>query len=110
MHPIMRPELQSALVQAQSLAPAELPRLLGELEEIRAVAFARLMAPPAPVTALSEELLDIAEAARRLNLSRTTLYALIGRGELKSRVIGRRRMIPRTSIESFVKRDHGTQE
>ena len=34
----MRPELQSALVQAQTLEPAELPYLLGEIEVIRAVA------------------------------------------------------------------------
>jgi len=106
----MRPEFQSALVQAQSLAPAELPRLLGELEEIRAVAFARLIAPPAPIAQPAEELLDIAEAARRLGLSRTTLYSLIGRGELKSRTIGRRRMIPRAAIEAFVKKDHVTRE
>ena len=106
----MRSELQSVLHQAQSLDLAELPRLLGELEEIRAVAFARLMAPPVPVTQPDEELLDISEAARRLNLSRTTLYALIGRGELKSRTIGRRRMIPRTAIDAFVKKDHVTRE
>ena len=90
--------------------PAELPRLIGDLEEIRAIAFARLMAPPVPVTQPDEELLDISEAARRLNLSRTTLYALIGRGELKSRTIGRRRMIPRTALEGFAGKDHQTQE
>lgn len=106
----MRSELQPALLQAQMLTPAELPRFLGELEEIRAVAFARLLAPPTPVVLSDEELLDVPEAARRLNLSRTTLYALIARGELKSRTIGRRRMIPRTALEAFVKRDHQTKE
>lgn len=106
----MRPELQSVLHQAQSLDPTELPRLIGELEEIRTVAFARLLAPPVPVAQPDEELLDIAEVARRLNLSRTTLYALLGRGELKSRTIGRRRMIPRTAIEAFARKDHQTQE
>jgi|ERR1019366_6899366 excisionase family DNA binding protein len=105
----MRRELESALSHAHSLAPAELPRFLGELEEIRAIAFARLIAPAA-VTQPDEELLDIAEAARRLNLSRTTLYALIMRGELKSRTIGRRRMIPRAAIEGFVRKDHLTRE
>src|SRR6267154_5961228 len=55
----MRRELESALSQANSLAAAELPRFLGELEEIRAIAFARLIAPPAPVTQPDEELLDI---------------------------------------------------
>ena len=106
----MRRELESALSHAHSLAPAELPQFLGELEEIRAIAFARLIAPPAAVTQPDEELLDIAEAARRLNLSRTTLYALIMRGELKSRTIGRRRMIPRAAIEGFVRKDHLTRE
>jgi excisionase family DNA binding protein len=106
----MRPELQPALFHAQSLAPAELPSLLGELEEIRAVALARLLTPPAPVAQADEELVDIPEAVRRLNLSRTTLYSLIGRGELKSRTIGRRRMIPRTAIEAFAREDHQTRE
>jgi excisionase family DNA binding protein len=106
----MRRELESALSQANSLPPAELPRFLGELEELRLVAFARMIAPPAAVTQPDEELLDIAEAARRLNLSRTTLYALIMRSELKSRLIGRRRMIPRTAIEGFVRKDHLTRE
>src|SRR5579864_3249577 len=106
----MRPELESALSQARSLATTELPRFLGELEEIRAIAFARLIGPPPVITQPDEELLDIAEAARRLNLSRTTLYALITRGELKSRTIGRRRMIPRAAIEGFAKKDHLTRE
>jgi excisionase family DNA binding protein len=106
----MREELKSVLAQAENLPPTELPRLLGELEEVRAIAFARLLAPPVPLMRSDEELLDIAEAARRLGLSRTTLYTLIGRGELKSRTIGRRRMIPRAAIESFTKKDHETQE
>lgn len=106
----MRHELEPALSYARSLAVKELPRFLGELEEIRAIAFARLIAPPVACTQPDEELLDIPEAARRLNLSRTTLYALIGRGELKSRTIGRRRMIPRAAIEGFIRKDHPTRE
>jgi excisionase family DNA binding protein len=106
----MRRELESALSHAHSLAAAELPRFLGELEEIRAIAFARLIAPNVPPAQPDEELLDISEAARRLNLSRTTLYALIGRGELKSRTIGRRRMILRAALDAFVRKDHRTRE
>lgn len=106
----MRRELESVLVQVQTLPCAELPRLVGELEELKFMAFARLVAPAAPPAQPDGELVDLREAARRLNLSRTTLYALIGRGELKSRTIGRRRMIPRGALDAFVRKDHATKE
>jgi hypothetical protein len=51
----------------------ELPRLMGELEEIRCTAMARL-ATPAPAQPQSDELLSAAEAARRLGISQDYLY------------------------------------
>ena len=55
----MRSELQPILVQAQSLDPAELPRLIGELKEIRSIAFAHLIAalinPPVVIAAMDRQ-------------------------------------------------------
>lgn len=47
-------------------------------------------------------LLTIPEAARLLAVGRTTLYALIGRGELQAVAIGRARRIPRAALQEFV--------
>jgi single-strand DNA-binding protein len=68
----MRDELQSVLIAAQELPAPELPRLLGELEEIRATAMARL-ASPATVH-LPDELLTVEQAAGRLGVSTDYLY------------------------------------
>jgi excisionase family DNA binding protein len=68
----MRPELQSALTVAQQLDCSELPRLLGELEEIKCTALARLTSPTPALPA--DELLTIEQAAERLSLSKQYLY------------------------------------
>jgi excisionase family DNA binding protein len=69
----MRREFEIALTAARTLTPEELPRLLGDLEEIRATALTRLTAlVPAPHP--SDELLNVKEAARRLGVSLGYLY------------------------------------
>jgi excisionase family DNA binding protein len=69
----LRNELQSALAVARQIPQEDLPKLLGELEEIRCTALARLTIC-APATVRSEELLDVDEAARRLGMSKDHLY------------------------------------
>jgi len=49
---------------------------------------------------------NIPEAARRLGLSARTVAALVSRGQLMSRKVGRRRIIPVLALESFVRGDH----
>jgi hypothetical protein len=68
----MRPELQNALTAAQELPPKELPRLLGDLEEIRATALARLSSPPP--AAQDDELLGVEKTARRMGVSTDYIY------------------------------------
>lgn len=51
----------------------DLPSFIGKLAEASAVAHARLTAP-APAQKQADELLPTAEAARRLAISKTTLY------------------------------------
>ena len=48
----------------------------------------------------------VAEAARRLGLSPRTVASLIGRRQLASRKVGRRRIIPVAALEAFIKNDH----
>jgi hypothetical protein len=71
----MRAELQAVLNTMREIPPEELPRLLGDLEEVRCTAMARLTAPQAAdATPAPDELLDVAEAARRLGRSTDYLY------------------------------------
>src|SRR5580704_18419309 len=60
-------------VSARTLPSEELPRLLGDLEEVRATALARLVAPP-PAHTGPDELIDVQEASRRLGVSTDYLY------------------------------------
>jgi excisionase family DNA binding protein len=51
---------------------------------------------------------SVAEAARRLGLSQRTVATLIAKGEVESRKVGRRRIIPVAALERFLARDHST--
>lgn len=51
---------------------------------------------------------SIAEAARRLGVSTRTVATLVATGELASRKIGRRRIIPVSILETFIRQDHRT--
>jgi hypothetical protein len=68
----MNAHLEPVLQSARTLPPAELPRLLGELEEVKATALARLIAP-APVQQ-TDEFLTVKAAAQRLGCSADYLY------------------------------------
>jgi excisionase family DNA binding protein len=47
-------------------------------------------------------LLSIKEACRLLGLSRTTLYAELASGRLRSVTVGRRRFVPRDAVDDFI--------
>ena len=62
---------------------------------------------PMPTTsetgaAEAPRLLSIKYACHILGLSRTTLYALMASGQLRSVTVGRRRFVPRDAIEEFI--------
>lgn len=48
-------------------------------------------------------LLNLDDAAAMLSVSKGTLNNLIRRGELESIKIGRRRLVPRTVLEAFIR-------
>jgi excisionase family DNA binding protein len=68
----MNDQLETALQAARTLPPAELPRLLGDLEEVRATALARLSAPATVQSA--DEFLTVKQAAQKLGCSTDYLY------------------------------------
>ena len=70
----MRDDAESLLTAAKEMPPELLPMLLGEIEVVRCTAMARLTAPaPAQASGL-DELLDVEEAAQRLNVTVDHLY------------------------------------
>lgn len=52
-------------------------------------------------------LLPIPEAGETLGIKRTTVYSLIDAGELRTVKIGRRTLIPTSSLEEYVARLEG---
>jgi excisionase family DNA binding protein len=48
------------------------------------------------------------DAANALGISLRTLDYLLASGELRGRRVGRRVVIPRVTLEAFLKRDHPT--
>jgi len=69
----MKQELEHVLQAAQTLPAAALPELLGDLEQIRVTALARLTAP-APAACSPDVLLNVKEAAERLGMSAGYVY------------------------------------
>ena len=53
---------------------------------------------------------DIREAARQLSLSPRTVANLVSTRELPSRKVGRRRIIPVTALEAFIRREHSVAQ
>lgn len=85
----------------------ELPQLIGELEAARAVAWARLTAPatdtPSDVSGQEARNLDVAEAARRLGMSRDWLYRHASELPFALR-IGRRLVFDSVALERWNRR------
>jgi excisionase family DNA binding protein len=97
----MRNELQTVLLVARELPEGELPRLLGELEEIRCTAMARLtMLAPAQ---RPDELLMVEQAAERLGLSVDYLYRNHSRLPFTRRM-GRSLRFSSLGIDEYIKR------
>jgi predicted DNA-binding transcriptional regulator AlpA len=97
----MRAELQHVLTAAKELPAEDLPRLLGELEEIRCTAMARLTAPTF-ASPQSDELLDIDETARRLGTSKDYLYRHHARLPFTRRM-GRSLRFSALGIEKYIR-------
>ena len=60
--------------------------------------------------ALEPLVYTIDETAFLLKVSPRTIRNLLRRGELVRRKVGARTVIPKTSVEGFVRRDHPTRD
>jgi hypothetical protein len=96
----MRPTLQLALREAKELPADELPRLLGDLEEIRQTAQARLLAAPAQT--MPEEWLDVNQTAAVLKVSENYLYHK-AKSLPFAKHVGKRLLFSRSGIERYMK-------
>jgi hypothetical protein len=99
--PEMKSELQAALQLAQTLSPEEIPALVGELEQIRVTAMARL--PSSPSACPPDELLDVRAAAKRLGVSCDYLYRHHAKLPFARRM-GRRLLFLSSGLARFVAR------
>lgn len=55
-------------------------------------------------SALTPMLYSVGDAARVLSLGRSKVYELIGRGELRTVKVGRRRLVPADALGEYVSR------
>jgi excisionase family DNA binding protein len=98
----LRKELESTLIAVRVIPQEELPRLLGELEEIRATALARL-ASPTHATQSLDSLLAVDKAAERLGVSPHYLYRNHRRLPFTRRM-GRSLRFSSNGIEEYIRR------
>jgi excisionase family DNA binding protein len=59
---------------------------------------------PAPASNVPQLLLKVEEAAERLRICRSSMYKLIGSGEVESVQIGRLRRIKPSALEDYIQR------
>jgi excisionase family DNA binding protein len=100
----LRKELEATLIAVRIIAQQELPRLLGELEEIRATALARL-ASPTHEPQSPDSLLAVDEAAIRLGVSPHYLYRNHRRLPFTRRM-GRSLRFSSSGIEQYIRRSN----
>jgi excisionase family DNA binding protein len=98
----MRRELEPALNLARTLAAAELPEFLGELECIRVSALARL-SPHSQEQERADRLLDVNEAANCLHCSPEYLYRNHRRLPFTRRE-GRKLLFSSNELDKYLKR------
>jgi predicted DNA-binding transcriptional regulator AlpA len=96
-------ELEVVLARARALAADEIPRFLGELETIRAVAWSRLTAAATTTQQAHDELISIEQAAGRLGLSPSYLYRNHQKFSFTRRV-GRSLRFSSQGLQSYIER------
>jgi excisionase family DNA binding protein len=102
----MIPELEAVLGRARALGSDELPRFLGELETIRAVAWSRLTAAAPAAQQAHDELLATKQAASRLGVSESYLYRNHRQFPFTRRV-GRALRFSAAGLEDYIRQRNG---
>jgi excisionase family DNA binding protein len=96
----MRNELQLLLKSVRDLPADELPELIGDLERVKAAAWARLATPTLQE---HDELLNVQGAARRLGVSTDYLYRHHAKLPFARRE-GRRLLFSSLDIDKYIRR------
>jgi hypothetical protein len=100
----MRTELEIVLLAAKEMPQDQLPLLLGEIEQVRCTALARLTsAPVAPQE--SDELLNVMAAAGRLGTSTDYLYRH-HRDFPFTRRLGKKLLFSSLGIEKYIRQQN----
>lgn len=105
---LTRPDLAGLGTQIQEARIEELPNLIGNLEALKAVAWSRITTANARAGAAAhaDENLSVAEAARRLGISRHYLYRHAHRFPFTVK-IGRRVLFSTRGLEVWLQRRQG---
>ena len=98
----MNAHAQQLLETARTLPSEQLPRFLGDLEEVRATALMRLSAPVAAVQ--HDQLLNVEEAAVRFGMSRDYLYRHAAKLPFTRRV-GRKVLFSSQGMDDYIRRN-----
>ena len=111
MEPLTLQTAFSVLEQAaRSATAAECPKLVGELERIKAMVWARIMGCTGSESYAQEredDLLTIPQVAARLKMSPYRAYELARQGKLKSVRIGKLVRVTPEAIRHFVDKTSG---
>jgi hypothetical protein len=100
----MRQELQVVLRAVREVSPEDLPALLGELEQVRYTAIARLSGPATTSIRDGDRLVPVEEAADRLGISTDYLYRHADEYPFTRR-IGGRLLFSTSGIGQFIQPD-----
>src|SRR5436309_9648362 len=103
----MRPDVEGAFRVAMDLLPDEVPAFLGDMEQIRIVALARLISPVRIEHTGQDELLDIGEAAKRLGMSVSYVYRHHNQFDFTVRM-GRQLRFSADGISRYIRLRSGT--
>ena len=89
------------------MTPTAEARVREAVDALAAALLAAIAEQARPVAAGPERLLSIPEAAEALGIGRTAVYDLIGRGELRTLKVGRRRLVPASALAELAARSDG---
>jgi len=98
----MRRQLESVLQLARELAPDCLPEFIGELEQIRVIAFARMAVPG--MVMKDDHLIDVTELADRLHVSPDYIYRHKSKYQSFTKSQGKRLLFSSNGLNSYLKK------
>ena len=81
--------------------------MIGELEKMKALAWGKMLARPAPVVRETEALLTVPEVAKQLKMSDYRIYEMARRGILKAQYHGKSVRVAPSALSDYVAKQGG---